>query len=115
MSPTAGSDSGLEIRPVTDDELPAFVVAEHIAFSEELKPERIESIRAVVEIDRTLAAFDDHRIIGPAAAGSWELPVPGPAIVPAATVTAVAVLPTHRRRGVLPALLARQLAHVPLA
>jgi predicted acetyltransferase len=112
MSPTAGSDSGLEIRPVTDDELPAFVVAEHIAFSEELKPERIESIRAVVEIDRTLAAFDDHRIIGTAAAGSWELTVPGPAIVPAATVTAVAVLPTHRRRGVLTALMARQLDDV---
>ena len=104
--------AGLEIRPITDDELPGFVAAEHVAFSEELKPERLEDIRAVVEIDRTLAAFDAGRIVGTAAAGSWELTVPGPATVPAATVTAVAVLPTHRRRGVLTTLMARQLDDV---
>jgi len=105
--------SDLEIRPVTEDEFPAFVAAGHIAFSEELKPERLEGIRAIAEIDRTLAAFHAGRIVGTAAAGSWELTVPGPGlVVPAATVTAVAVLPTHRRLGVLTALMARQLDDV---
>jgi predicted acetyltransferase len=112
MCAAPDSHSGLEIRPVTEDEFPAFVAAEHVAFSEELKPERLEAIRAIAEIDRTLAAFDRGRIVGTAGAGSWELTVPGPAIVPAATITAVAVLPTHRRRGVLTALMARQLDDV---
>ena len=38
--------------------------------------------------------------------------MPGPATVPAATITAVAVLPTHRRQGVLTALMACQLDDV---
>ncbi len=101
-----------EIRPVTEDEFPAFVAAEHVAFSEELKPDRLEAIRGVAELDRTLAAFHEGRIVGTAGAGSWELTVPGPATIPAATITAVAVLPTHRRQGVLTALMARQLDDV---
>ena len=109
---SALENSALEIRPVTEDEFPAFVATDHVAFSMELKPERVESIRAIAELDRTLAAFDAGRIVGTAAAGSWELTVPGPAAVAAATITAVAVLPTHRRRGVLTALMARQLDDV---
>src|SRR5712692_4181262 len=111
-APEREGRSDLGIRPVTEDEFPAFVAAGHIAFSEELKPERIEGIRAIAEIDRTLAAFHAGRIVGTAAAGSWELSVPGPGLLPAATITAVAVLPTHRRRGVLTALMARQLDDV---
>ena len=111
-APESQGRAPLEIRPVGEDELPAFVAAEHVAFSVELKPERFEAIRGIVELDRTLAAFDAGRIVGPAGAGSWELTVPGPGTVPAATITAVAVLPTHRRQGVLTALMARQLDDV---
>ena len=102
----------LPIRPITDDEFHAFSAVDHVAFAQELKPERVEAYRAIAELDRTLAAFDDGRIVATAAAGSWELTVPGPATIPAATVTAVAVLPTHRRRGILTALMARQLDDV---
>jgi predicted acetyltransferase len=102
----------LEIRPVTEDEFHAFVVVEHIAFGQELTPERVEAYREIFELDRTLAAFDDGRIVATAAAGSWELTVPGLRSIPAATITAVAVLPTHRRRGILTALMARQLDDV---
>ena len=72
----------------------------------------MEAYREITELDRTLAAFDDGRIVPRRRAGSWELTVPGPATIPAATVTAVAVLPTHRRRGILTALMARQLDDV---
>src|SRR2546421_13069668 len=89
--------SDLEIRPVTEDEFPAFVAAGHIAFSEELKPERLEGIRAIAEIDRTLAAFHAGRIVGTAAAGSWELTVPRPRPGPAATGTARAGPPPYPR------------------
>jgi len=111
-APDSGGHAGFDIRPVTEDELPAFVAAGHVAFSEEMTPARLEAIRAITEIDRTLAAFEAGRVVGTAAAGSWELTVPGPAIVPTATVTAVAVLPTHRRQGVLTSLMARQLDDV---
>jgi GNAT superfamily N-acetyltransferase len=42
----------------------------------------------------------------------YELTVPGLALVPAAGVTAVGVLPTHRRRGLLSRMMRRQLDDV---
>ncbi len=57
------------------------------------------------------AAFDGNAIVGGAGAFPFELTVPGgPA--PAAGVTVVGVLPTHRRRGILSALMRAQLADV---
>jgi predicted acetyltransferase len=102
----------LDIRPIGGDEYSAFVAVDQVAFSTEVKPERVEAWRALTEFDRTLAAFDRGRIVATAGAGSWELTVPGPASIPAATVTAVAVLPSHRRQGILTALMARQLDDV---
>ncbi len=43
---------------------------------------------------------------------SFQLSVPGQEVLPAAGVTFVAVLPTHRRRGVLNSMMHRQLADV---
>ena len=43
---------------------------------------------------------------------SFQLSVPGQEVLPAAGVTFVAVLPTHRRRGVLRSLMRRQLADI---
>jgi predicted acetyltransferase len=65
--------------------------------------------------------FADARILGARADGEWvgtigeypfELTLPGGAMVPAAGVTWAAVLPTHRRRGVLSALMGRLLDDV---
>jgi predicted acetyltransferase len=39
---------------------------------------------------------------------SFELTVPGPAAVPAGGVTAISVLPTHRRRGILTSIIRRE-------
>jgi len=56
-----------------------------------------------------LAAFEDGRIV--ATAGDWDmrLTLPGLTEVHAPGVTAVGVLPTHRRRGLLTAMMRRQL------
>src|SRR6202012_255154 len=51
-------------------------------------------------------------VVGPAAAYGSRLRVPGPDMLPAAGVTWVSVLPTHRRRGVVTALMRRPLADV---
>ena len=75
-----------------------------------------ESDRRVVldrfEFDRTLAAFDGTTPVGVTMCFSFQLSVPGQEVLPAAGVTFVAVLPTHRRRGVLSSMMRRQLADV---
>ncbi|MFF9500165.1 GNAT family N-acetyltransferase [Streptomyces sp. NPDC014656] len=63
------------------------------------------------EMDRNLLALaEDGRPVGTAGAYSFELTLPGRTVVPVSGVTAVGVLPTHRRQGVLTALMRRQLA-----
>lgn len=61
----------------------------------------VERERAVWEIDRTWVAEDAGRYTATATAYSFEMTVPGGARVPVAGVAQVAVLPTHRRRGLL--------------
>jgi predicted acetyltransferase len=69
-------------------------------------------VTAVTEPGRTLGAFADGQLIGGADAYTSWLTVPGGARVAHAAVTHVGVLPTHTRRGVLTALLRRQLADI---
>ncbi|WP_280691664.1 GNAT family N-acetyltransferase [Kitasatospora sp. GAS204B] len=61
------------------------------------------------EMDRNLFAERDGVPIGTAGAYSFELTLPGGPVAPVAGVTAVGVLPTHRRQGVLTALMRHQL------
>ncbi|GAB2842996.1 GNAT family N-acetyltransferase [Actinocorallia aurea] len=64
----------------------------------------------ITEPGRYLGAFDGAEVVGGADSyGGW-LVVPGGARVPHAAVTHIGVLPTHRRRGIVSALVARQLA-----
>ena len=101
-----------EIRPITPDELPAFIHVDGAAYSSPQSDEDIEAARGPFEFDRSLAAVEDGRFIGSAGAMSFDLTLPGYTMIPAAGVTWVAVLPTHRRRGILTALMRRQLEDV---
>jgi predicted acetyltransferase len=98
-----------DIRPVTAEEWPDYVRAEHIPFGVQLSDAEMQIQSQRRGVWGTLAAFEEGRIV--ATAGDWdmELTVPGPAQVHAPGVTAVGVLPTHRRRGLLTALMRRQL------
>jgi predicted acetyltransferase len=53
------------------------------------------------DLSRTWGAFDDGRVVGTFRSWAGQLTVPGCREVPAGAVTAVTVLPTHRRRGIL--------------
>jgi len=64
-----------------------------------------------IEIPRMHAAKEDGAIVGGAGAFTFELTVPG-GTVPAAGVTVVGVLPTHRRRGILTSMMRAQLDDV---
>ena len=88
-------------RAITDAELPAFVRTSSIGFQESPNWLDAHPHWAALELDRILVAVDGDDIVGTSRNYSLELTVPGGAILPAAGVSAVTVLPTHRRRGLL--------------
>src|SRR5262245_41389928 len=99
----------LELRPVTAEEVPAFCRAEEVAFGVRLEPEDMSVIAPLIEPERSLAVFDRGRIVATAGALAMELTVPGLRSLPMAGVSWVGVHPTHRRRGLLRAMMRRQL------
>ena len=101
------------IRPVGPDEFDGFHTVDMHAFhGSPLTGEDRELVLARLEFDRTLVAFDGEAQVGTAGAYSFQLTGPGAGTLPAAGVTWVAVLPSHRRRGVLSSLMRRQLADI---
>lgn len=100
------------IRPISDSEFPAFYAVIEHAFNSGWPTEpELQHDLATFEFDRTLAAFDGPQMVGTTAAFTFRMTVPGHA-APVAGVTAVAVLPSHRRRGILSSLMRRQLADI---
>ncbi|MEU2026242.1 GNAT family N-acetyltransferase [Streptomyces sp. NPDC016469] len=105
----------MEIRPTTDEDLEVFVETVHTAFGQFPETPIADGGRwwSALEMDRgLLAVAPDGKPVGTAAAYSFELTLPGGKPVPAAGVTAVGVVPSHRRRGVLGAMMRHQLAEV---
>jgi predicted acetyltransferase len=95
----------LEIRRVRDEELPEFIETMTSAFLERPDVEKVSAaVRPLWDLERTWAAFEDGRMCGTFRSFATELTVPGGERLPAAAVSAVTVLPTHRRRGVLRAM-----------
>jgi predicted acetyltransferase len=100
------------IRPVAEDELAAFLAVDRHASSGPPASGRARAnLLARLDLGRTLAAFDGDTIAGTAGAFSFQMRVPG-ALAAVAGVSLVAVLPSHRRQGILSALMRRQLADV---
>ena len=91
----------VEIRRPLEDELRACMEAACDAFAEPFEDADWARESASVRLERAVGAFDDGRPVGFSASYEFDLTVPGGAAVPTAGVTWVAVLPTHRRSGVL--------------
>ncbi|QDQ09283.1 GNAT family N-acetyltransferase [Streptomyces spectabilis] len=105
----------MEIRSTTDDDFDVFVDTVHAAFGRfpETPVEGGGLWWSALETDRCLLARTaEGRPVGTAAAHSFELTLPGEILVPASGVTAVGVLPSHRRQGVLSAMMRHQLAEL---
>ncbi|MFD5786667.1 GNAT family N-acetyltransferase [Streptomyces sp. NPDC127037] len=105
----------MEIRPTTDADLEVFVETVHTAFGQFPETPVGDGGRwwSALEMDRGLLAVSpDGKPVGTAAAYSFDLTLPGGTTVPVAGVTAVGVVPSHRRRGVLSAMMRHQLAEV---
>ncbi|WP_030858650.1 GNAT family N-acetyltransferase [Streptomyces sp. NRRL F-2747] len=102
------------VRPIAESEFPAWLQAVNSGF---LRPEpatasEIAQRAKHTDFARTLGAFDEStgRCVATFRSFAQELTVPGGASVPASAVTNVAVLPTHRRRGLLTRMMATELA-----
>ncbi|MHC5905187.1 GNAT family N-acetyltransferase [Streptomyces sp. S6] len=106
----------MRIRSAAADENDLFITTMHKAFG--LFPETPAQDGGGVwwaanEPDRNLfAVTDDGKPIGTASAYTFELTLPGETLLPTSGVTAVGVLPSHRRRGALTALMRHQLTEI---
>jgi predicted acetyltransferase len=97
------------IRPIAEAEWPGFYAVDAEAFNSKWPAEKARELDKVAfEFDRSLAAFDGSLIVGCACAFTFQMTVPG-TLAPVAGVSAVGVLPSYRRRGILTSLMRRQL------
>jgi predicted acetyltransferase len=100
----------IEVRPCASvEELREAGNALSHYFGLENDLESAKRVAGWMEVERMHAAFEGDRIVGGTGAYTFGMSVPGGTSVPAAGIAAVGVLPTHRRRGVLTALMRAQL------
>ncbi|MGH3034830.1 MAG: GNAT family N-acetyltransferase, partial [Gaiellaceae bacterium] len=101
----------VEIRAAGPDEALAALRPIWLYFGSEPQEDRAQRVLRLLAPGRLHAAWDGGEAVGGAGAFSFELTVPGGRL-PAAGVTVVGVMPTHRRRGVLTAMTRAQLDDV---
>ena len=100
--------AGYTVRPVTEEEFAAFATTTEAPFFEEVADDRLERWRRITELDRTLAVFDGDTIVGGSLLLRMRITIPGGEVAMGG-LTAVGILPTHRRRGLLTKLMTRHL------
>ncbi len=91
----------IDLRPVSPDELADFVRANLTGFGEGNLPDITGHAWVAHELERTIGAFDGDDVVAGSRNYTLELTLPGGGVVPAAGVSWISVLPTHRRRGLL--------------
>jgi predicted acetyltransferase len=106
----AERNTGLEIRAPREEEFHEILEIANLGFAEESTPADEEGLRRAFPFDRALCAYDAGRMVGTLAVYSMELSLPGRRAVAAGGATWGGTLPTHRRRGILRALFAAQIA-----
>jgi predicted acetyltransferase len=108
------TDLDTRLRPITPEEWPRFARAMSTVFAEEASGPFMDEPSPIAELDRSLGLFDGDRVVATSGIYSLEMTLPG-AVVPTAGITWITVSPTHRRRGVLTAIMRRQLAEIQAA
>lgn len=98
----------IEIRTPSADEWRRAMSTTMTVFADEPREEDFERWTRTLERERFYAAYDDGSPVGTAADFPFTLTVPGGELA-AGGVTWVAVLPSHRRQGILTELMRREL------
>jgi predicted acetyltransferase len=89
-----------ELRSITRELLPAYLQTDARGFAANLD-RRPDDPWANLELERAVGAFDADEIVGIGRNYSLGLTVPGGTLIPAAGVSWITVLPSHRRQGIL--------------
>jgi predicted acetyltransferase len=98
----------ITLRRATAADLPAIAEADGRSFGEHYSDDYLEEVRLLFDPDRHLLAEESGEIVGITGSYPFHVTLPGGAAVPAAGVTWVSVAVTHRRRGILRALMDEQ-------
>lgn len=102
----------LELRDITEEELPAYVRATETAFGHQPTDEEVADFAIFLEGQQRWGVFDDGEIVGTGGSFSFDLTVSGGGTVPAGGLTAIGVRATHRRRGILTSMMDHHLDEV---
>lgn len=94
----------LTVRTITADEYDDFLLNLNRTFGGDPSGEGPDRFRSLLPPDRTVAAFDGETMVGTGGGFPLELTVPGGQLAMSGT-TVVTVRPTHRRKGVLTAMM----------
>ncbi len=105
------ADVESQLRPARPEEWRAWRGAISAAFGLEAAEPYLSEPAPVAELDRSLGLWEGDRVVATSGIYSRVLTVPG-AVLPCAGVTWVTVAPTHRRRGILTAIMRRQLTEL---
>jgi predicted acetyltransferase len=101
-----------DVRPCRDrDELARAFYGIGQYFGRFPQEDMLDRWTRIHELERMHAAFDGEEVVGGAGAYGFDMAVPGGSL-PCAGITVVGVYPTHRRRGVLRAMMNAQLRDV---
>ena len=102
----------LEVRPTSNaEEFGRAVYGINQYFGAPPTEEQIGRFKQVLPFERMHAGFEDGEIVGGAGAFPFEFSVPG-GVLRCGGVSVVGVYPTHRRRGVLRAMMNAQLRDI---
>ena len=107
----ADTVNGITYRPVRPQEILPYSRAISLGFGSvyQIRPGELERNSRYEHLARANCASDGDVIVGACIGVDMHVGVPG-GIEPMSGITAVAVSPTHRRRGILTQLMRRQLA-----
>ena len=100
--------SSFEIRTIREEEFDQWVKAEGLGFGSHATDEWVAVNKSLTDVDRTFAAFDGSSIVGTTTTRSTRITIPGGS-AKLGYVDDVAVIPTHRRRGILTGMMRSQL------
>lgn len=96
------------VRTISDDEFDSWVRTEAWGFGHHAPGELVRVARSGTDMGRTFGAFDDRDIVGTTVTRTSAITIPG-GTAKLGFVDDVAVLPTHRRRGIMTRMMRAQL------
>ncbi|NEB80559.1 GNAT family N-acetyltransferase [Streptomyces sp. SID14478] len=99
------------LRTIEAHEFDAWARMITTTYGQDWREGALRNARDTIDPARTLAAYDGPDIVGGVSVYGRTLTVPG-GFTPVAGITLVAVLPTHRRRGILTTMMRRRLTEL---